>query len=395
MRFHASRRFRLSVLAVVITLAAGCGGASHGGADALAPAPASPAPVAQPLEFGVHPMAAVVLGQSSFETRAPGDALDQLSFPMASAVTEDGRLIVADGRNDVLKTYRNYDDTATGKAADFETNVGDHFVATSGPRVVTVLGPNIRIYNRWPGAQGPLQPDVTSSGTSGCGAGDLSDVAAAHITPMGRLIVADEGNHRVLIWNSIPDSGQLGPANIVIGQADMDSCNENGSAEVDTRGPTSRGVLSRPAAVWSDDTRVIVSDLGNNRVLIWNTFPGTGRDADHVLGQADFVGSQPNAGADARANTLNEPRSVDVNEHGQLAVADAGNSRVLIWNSIPQADGRAADQVVGQPTFEDRGVSTVPNAQSIYLPHNVRFHKRNLIVSEPERNRVMIWRSQN
>ncbi|HAA31322.1 MAG TPA: hypothetical protein DCE56_30950, partial [Cyanobacteria bacterium UBA8553] len=42
----------------------------------------------------------------------------------------------------------------------------------------------------------------------------------------GRLFVADTGNRRVLVWNQLPDSnGQ--PADLVLGQPDMRSRNEN------------------------------------------------------------------------------------------------------------------------------------------------------------------------
>jgi len=395
MNIHASR-VRLSMAAVLLAVVAGCGGGGGSG-DPVdpggMPAPLPPPPP-MPLNFGVHPAAAVVIGQGSFETETPGDALDQLSFPRATAITDDGRLIVADARNGVLKTYSNYDATATGRAADFQVGGAPSAIGSTGSRVVSATASTLRIFDPWPTSAGPLAAKVASSGTAGCGELGLFDVAGVHITPMGRLIVADAGNNRVLIWNSIPESGSLGPAQIVIGQPDMDSCNENASAEPGTRGPTSRAVLASPRSAWSDDTRLIVSDNGNNRVLIWNTFPGNAQEADHVLGQADFTSSEPNAGEGPTAHTLATPMSVDVNEHGQLAVADSANNRVLIWNSIPQSDGKAADQVIGQPSFLSSGLTGV-NARSIFRPYHARFHKRNLIVSEPERDRVMIWRSQD
>ena len=46
--------------------------------------------------------------------------------------------------------------------------------------------------------------------------------------------------------------------------------------------------FDRPAAVWTDGNRVIVSDRDNNRVLLWNSWPtANNQPADLVLGQPE------------------------------------------------------------------------------------------------------------
>ena len=53
--------------------------------------------------------------------------------------------------------------------------------------------------------------------------------------------------------------------------------------------------MLNPTSVTTDGTRLFVSDLGFNRVLIWNTIPtANGQAADVVVGQPDMVSSIPN-----------------------------------------------------------------------------------------------------
>ena len=89
----------------------------------------------------------------------------------------------------------------------------------------------------------------------------------------------------------------------------------------------------------------------NNRVLIWNTFPTTnGQAADVVLGPAGL--HLP----DRRPTTSSRMSSpTGVSSTGkQLFVADTSNSRVLVWNTCPTANGQPADVVLGQPDFTSR-----------------------------------------
>ena len=156
-----------------------------------------------------------------------------------------------------------------------------------------------------------------------------------------RLFVADTYNHRVLIYNTIPTSNGAS-ADVVIGQADMTSgsANRGGSAGANT--------LYYPSDVYSDGTRLFVADRKNNRVLIYNTIPtSNGASADVVIGQANMTSNTANRGGDVGANTLYYPMGVYSNGT-RLFVTDHYNHRVLIYNTIPTSNGASADVVIGQ-----------------------------------------------
>lgn len=161
-----------------------------------------------------------------------------------------------------------------------------------------------------------------------------------------KLIVADSANNRILIWNQVPTTNGA-PADIVLGQGTMSSCAPNGGTAL------GNDTLHYPTDVWTDGTRLVVADEGNNRVLIWNTFPTTNQaPADEVLGQADFTHASANQGSGPSAASLNVPYYVTSNGN-QLFVADYGNNRVMVWNSFPASsvNGAPADAVLGQVDF--------------------------------------------
>ena len=53
--------------------------------------------------------------------------------------------------------------------------------------------------------------------------------------------------------------------------------------------------MLNPVSVTSDGVRLFVTDLGNNRVLIWNSIPtSNGAAADVEIGQPDMTSSIAN-----------------------------------------------------------------------------------------------------
>jgi hypothetical protein len=183
------------------------------------------------------------------------------------------------------------------------------------------------------------------------------------------VAVADTDNNRVLLWLSMPSvNGQ--PADVVVGQPDFNTVVANNGQGLRPDNKSLRG----PQGVWIQDGRLFVADTGNNRILIWNSIPrSNGQAADIVVGQRDFTtGAPPTVTAEeprARPDSLSTPVSV-TSDGIRMYVADLGNNRVLIWNSIPSSNGQPADVVIGQPNFEEirennsKGVCTATGEDS-------------------------------
>jgi hypothetical protein len=145
--------------------------------------------------------------------------------------------------------------------------------------------------------------------------------------------------------------------------------------------------LNTPTGLWTDGTRVAVADTGNHRVLIWNTFPTTnGQAADLVLGQSDFgLSTVPSTPS---ASSMNGPRGVYF-DGTHFFVADTGNNRVLVWNGFPTAKGQAADFVIGQPDFTSKTFGT--SDHQLGLPRGITVASGALFVADYQNNRVLVF----
>ncbi|MEJ2623836.1 MAG: NHL repeat-containing protein [Pseudolabrys sp.] len=203
----------------------------------------------------------------------------------------------------------------------------------------------------------------------------------------GPFFVADTGHHRLLGWNRIPDQDNA-PADIVIGQPDFTGEGRNG------RGAVGSATLNMPTGIATDGQALAIADAWNHRVLIWRTLPtASNQPADIVLGQANFGGALANRGADtAGPETLNWCYGVTI--AGQnLFVADTGNRRVLIWNSIPDRNGQPADMVLGQAvmTTHDDNAGAAASAVGMRWPHTIAVVDEKIIVADAGNSRLMVW----
>ena len=97
-------------------------------------------------------------------------------------------------------------------------------------------------------------------------------------------------------------------------------------------------LFNHPMNITTDDTRLLLADTRNNRILIWNTLPGGNVAPDLVLGQGNFTTNNPGTGMTG----LNWPVSVATAD-GKVIVADTYNDRLLIWNTFPTSNAQAAD----------------------------------------------------
>ncbi len=208
------------------------------------------------------------------------------------------------------------------------------------------------------------------------------------IAPGGALFVADTGHHRLMIWRATPDEDNA-PADLLFGQPDFSCEGRNAKRDV---GPTT---LNMPTGIAVSGDTLAVADAWNHRILIWRGLPDrSNRPPDLVLGQADFAGGLSNRGASvAAADTLNWCYGVTIAE-GKLFVADTGNRRVLVWNSIPEHNGQPADLVLGQTDMVTRDDNGGGHDAPVGMrwPHAIVVDDSGrILIADAGNNRIMAW----
>ena len=233
------------------------------------------------------------------------------------------------------------------------------------------------------------QESFSSEGRNGKGA----TTAATLNVPTGvskwgdGLAVADAWNHRILLWRSAPQSHNQ-PADIILGQPDETSMQANRGA----RSPTAT-TLHWPYGVSEIDGKLVVCDTGNRRVLIWDNPTRTGQAADVVLGQAGFDCRDENAGACVSAVGMRWPHMARLWQGG-LAVADAGNNRVMVWDQVPDANGEPCAAVLGQRNFSDCDhnlAAYYPSNAALNMPYAICTYDDRLIVADTANSRLVAW----
>ncbi len=287
--------------------------------------------------------ASLILGQSAVEdysnTNAGGLSASSLNAPSdvfvlpGATMNSEGKVFVADKSNNRVLIFNSMP-TSNNQQAD------------------VVIG----------------QSNFTSNG-SGNGANQLNGPSSV-VSDGTRLFVADEGNNRILVFNTIPVSNGAS-ANVVLGQANFGAGNtapNNGGRSASRLYFNNGSSYGTGMALYS--TKLIVCDGANDRVLIWNDYTSltNGKAADYVIGQTNFtVNVQPGTNSSTAA-TMYSPKDVAVTSSGKLFVLCRLEHRVLIFNSIPTSNGASADNVLGQTDFANNQASFIYNATSFSFP---------------------------
>jgi hypothetical protein len=388
-------------VAVTVSVAAAVCTDFPGGNDNTASLPVNANFNGTSIGFTSYQNANAVFGQANFTSNSPnqGGSVGANTYTVSygNPSYAGGKLFLPDYTNNRVLVFNSI--PATNGNADYVIGQSSLTANSAGLSSTTLNGPEsvssngskliiddytnnrILIYNSIPSSSGAAadvvvgQTDFTT-GTTGLSATKINGAESAFITS-DKLLIADSVNNRVLIFNSIPTVNGAA-ASLVLGQTDFTS---------NTAG-TSATTLRTPTDVWSDGTKVIVSDAYNNRILIWNTFPtSNGQAADVVVGQTDFTTSTGGTAANKFARQWNFTASSTAN---QLVVTDLDNHRVLVFNSIPTSNGASADVVLGQPDFTTKTAACSQNG--INWPCGVSIiDNTRIMVVDANNNRALIF----
>lgn len=199
-----------------------------------------------------------------------------------------------------------------------------------------------------------------------------------------KLIVADAWNHRVLIWHTLPTSN-CQPADVVIGQRDFESNLPN---VVGIGKPPTAHTLNWPYGVFSNGTELWIADTGNRRVLYFHKIPEENfAGADEVIGQENF------SEKDFDNNNAVWPYAVKLSNTNELIIADTQFYRVLYWNNWKDAVTKKAEIIMGQSDFESSGQNQFqlkPGAHTLNWVYDACFYKKGIAVADTGNSRIII-----
>ena len=331
--------------------------------------------------------ASLVLGQPDFNTFNASLTASGLRNPTGIA-TDGTVLAIADTENNRVLIWLHLP-TVNGQPADVVVGQADFTSALAlPPSATSVRAPSgvwiyggklfvadtyddrILIYNKIPTKNNTaadvvlgqasftafVQPDLTQTPTSATASTMQTPVSVT--TDGTRLFVADLAENRVMVWNSIPTTNGA-PADYIIGQPDFTSAVTNNSFTVNS---TAVDADNNP----TDVTAVLCTSNG----------------ADTVTGTVLYP---------ARcAKTLSFPRFA-FSDGKRLFIADGGNDRVMIFNSFPTGSGAAADIILGQPDqYSDNTGDNPDGTNAFENPSALAYDGTNLYVTDTYNRRVMV-----
>ena len=348
----------------------------------------------------------IVIGQANFSTTSVGTASTATNASWGIAYAA-GKLFIAESvnhrisvRNSLPASHASAADYVLGQPAFAENAVNrmapsnitadtlrdPSSVFTDNSYSLVVDSNNNRVLlwnnNQVSGTADVIVGQPNSGSTTGAVTQSSLNIPTDAIIVGSKMIVADNINSRILIWNTIPTTNNQS-ADVVLGQSLFTTNTGN-------NGGVSSTSLNRPTSLASDGNILVATDTANNRILIWNSIPTNNKQAaDVVLGQSLFTTNTANNGGRS-ASTLSSPAGVLINA-GKLIVADSANHRVLVWNSLPTISGTPADTVIGQADMITGGASSADSRMN--SPYGLTVLNNRLYISENTNNRIQVWDS--
>jgi hypothetical protein len=335
--------------------------------------------------------AVVELGQPNFTTSGFLASATQTGFALPYGVAIDrtaGHLYVADTANNRILGWSSVSALTNGAPADL------------------VIG----------------QPNFTGNSIA-LGASGLNQPWAVAVDSEGNLYVSDNGNNRVLEYNSpyrafghacnlaTPCEGGL-PASLVFGQGTGGNSFATNSSDCTIKNDTA--CFDEPSGIAIDaHDNLFVTDTVNDRLLVFLNplatpsgcnSSGCAGDVIADLSLGECAGN--NGFLDGEGNctrpavTMLGPNAVAVDSAGNVFLADTQNNRVLEFDNPVGTGNLAADRVYGAGASgsnfvpavcaNGRGVDPRPSATSMCNPTGLTLDSaNNLYISDYGNSRIL------
>ena len=213
---------------------------------------------------------------------------------------------------------------------------------------------------------------ISSSGSTICSIRDdehsyFEGGSTAHmfIDKAGNLYFPDSFNNRVLKYINPFETDTI--ADDVWGQLDYKSRSCNKDKNAPDESTLCLGINFAKSGVDIDNLgNLWIADVGNNRVLRFKNVNGViQKAADLVLGQKDFFSNI----AGNSLNNLNSPSAIRVDSKGRPIVLDSFNNRVLIYDSNATSGGNGRILQTGELPQSLLIVETKPEFNRIVVSY--------------------------
>jgi len=259
------------------------------------------------------------------------------------------------------------------------------------------------------------QADMASN-TNGSGMNQFGDPWGNPVVSGTKLLVSDDGNNRILVFNTIPtapnatadlaltshytSSLAVSNSGALFAGADDSSVpipfwNSIPVADVapdhSLGNPLGRSItqVSYTDAISVVGNKMIAADAGNSRIMVWIPVPTSDTpSATFELGQADFISGSASSGVYNSAGPYMDTPEGVTTDNDHLYVSDTHNNRILGWSSFPSGNS-APDFVLGQTDFT--GNTSGLSATAFNFPSNIVTNGVQLFACDTQNNRVLIW----
>lgn len=316
-----------------------------------------------------HAAANLVLGQTDFVSAVSPSVRSSFSLTRPEGVIVDpvtGKVFVSDYDNARILRYPNVASLTNGAGAEavfgkpsFSQNISTTAANTLGGPIGIFLDRYGRLWvadspfhrvlmfeaavyrSDQPTADKVLgQPDFTTS-ANGTTASKMYYPYGIWLDASDRLWVADQGNNRILRFDTVSAKSNGSNANGVLGQSDFTT----------SASGLSSSKMSSPQSVTLSSSGVLyVTDTSNNRVLVFQNAAslGNGAGASGVLGQTDFTTGTSNL----TATGMNYPNGIFLTASDSLWVTESFNRRIIRFDNVAsKSNGASANGILCQPDF--------------------------------------------